>query len=190
MSDSHSAKLKTFYKRHGRMPSYRELADLFGFRSVNAATKLVHKLIEQGLIAKDTTGRLIPRRLFGDTRLLGSIEAGFPSAAEEELADTVTLDDFLIGNRDATFMLKVRGESMKNAGILDGDMVLVERGRQPRPGDIVIAEVDHDWTMKYYRKVGNRVYLEAANPAYPRIEPKNEMNIAAVVVAVVRKYRR
>jgi SOS-response transcriptional repressor LexA len=68
------------------------------------------------------------------------------------------------------------------------DLVLVERGREPKTGDIVIAEVDGAWTMKYFYKKGKDVYLEAANPKYPRIIPVTEMHIGGVVTAVVRKY--
>ena len=125
---------------------------------------------------------------FGRTRVLGTVEAGFPSPAEEELTDTMSLDEWLIGNKEATFMLKVRGESMQGAGIIQGDMVLVERGVTPREGDIVIAEVDGAWTMKYLRHRNGRVMLEPANPKFRPIFPSEELNIAAVVKAVIRKY--
>src|ERR1700693_3413162 len=84
--------------------------------------------------------------------VLGSVAAGFPSPAEEELVDTLSLDDLLIQNREATFLLKVSGDSMTGAGILPGDMVIVDKGQTPKSGDIVIAEVDGAWTMKYLRK--------------------------------------
>ena len=78
--------------------------------------------------------------------------AGFPTPAEEELVDTITIDEFLINNKEATYMLKVSGDSMIDAGIQPGDMVLVERNRNAKEGDIVIAEVDNEWTMKYLEK--------------------------------------
>lgn len=89
-------------------------------------------------------------------RKLGTIEAGFPSPAEEELLDTITLDEWLIKRREATYMLEVKGLSMMNAGILPGDTALVERGREPKHGDIVIACVDGKWTMKYYHILANK----------------------------------
>jgi len=79
--------------------------------------------------------------------VLGTVIAGFPSPAEEELADTMTLDEYLITNKEATYILKVNGESMIDAGILPGDLLLVKRGIDPRDGDIVIAQVDREWTM-------------------------------------------
>ena len=119
---------------------------------------------------------------------MSKIKAGFPSPAEEELADTMSLDEYLIKNKEATYMLKVSGESMKDAGIMPGDMVLVDRSLTPADGNIVIAEVDHQWTIKYLRKRGKSVYLEPANSKFPIIHPKEELKIAAVVKAVIRKY--
>lgn len=182
-------KLIKFYKNYRRMPSYAELMNLFGYKSKNAAYKLASKFIEMGMIEKDDTGKLIPKRnFFGGAKILGSVQAGFPSPAEEELADTMTLDEFLIENRDATYILKVTGDSMKDAGILEGDMVIVDRSEKPSEGDIVVAEVDGQWTMKYYRKKNNKVYLQAANKKYKDIFPENELKIAAIVKSVIRKY--
>ena len=135
-------------------------------------------------------GKLAPRnpKLPG-VRVPGSVEAGFPSPAEEELVDTLSLDELLIQNRDATFLLKVSGDSMSGAGILPDDMVIIDKSRTPKSGDIVIAQVDGEWTMKYLRKRGDTVTLVPANPAYQPIKPKNELKIAGVVTAVVRKYK-
>lgn len=178
-----------FYDEKGRMPSFSEIGEMVGLRSKNAVSKLVNKLEGLHVLERDAKGRLIPRSLASPVRLLGSVEAGFPSPAEEELADTISLDDLLIQNPEATFLLKVSGDSMSGAGILPGDMVIVDKGRPPRSGDIVIAEVDGEWTMKYLRKRGDRVTLVPANPRYQPIKPKHELKIGGVVTAVVRKYR-
>ncbi len=182
-------KIIIFYKKQKRMPSYSELMSLFKYKSKNSAYKLVNKLIKQGFMGKDDSGRLIPKKLFGEIKILGTVQAGFPSPAEEELADMITLDEYLINNKDASFLLKVEGDSMVDAGIMQGDMVIVERNNSPQLGDIVIAEIDGEWTMKYYRKKGGQIFLEAANKNYPLIYPKNELKIEAIVKAVVRKYR-
>jgi repressor LexA len=120
--------------------------------------------------------------------LLGLVEAGFPSPAEEELFDTMSFDEYLIDNRDASYILKVKGDSMIDAGIQEGDMVVVERTNDAKPGQIVIAEIDGQWTMKYLRKRGTAYYLEPANRKYRPIVPTEGLKIAAVVKAVVRKY--
>jgi repressor LexA len=181
--------IREFFRKSGRMPSYAEIGDLAGLRSKNAVFKFVGKLEKLRLVSRDGKGRLIPRSLANPVKVLGTVEAGFPSPAEEELVDTLSLDDFLIQDREATFLLKVSGDSMSGAGILPGDMVIVDKGQTARSGDIVIAQVDGEWTMKYLRKRGDNVTLHPANSKYHPIKPKNELKIAGVVTAVVRKYR-
>src|SRR5262245_45872939 len=181
-------RIRTFYRSHKRMPTYSELTAVVGFRSKHAAYQLVTRLIDQGLVEKDAAGTLLPGPLFHTVPVLGTVTAGFPSPAEEELADTMSLDEFLITNREATYILKVNGESMIGAGILPGDMLLVERGAEPRDGDIVVAQVDREWTIKFFRKRGRMVFLEAANQDFKPIYPTEELKIAAVVRAVIRKY--
>jgi SOS regulatory protein LexA len=189
---SYAKKLAEFYRKNKRMPSYGEAARIFSLRSKDSAHGVIGRLVKLGLISKDKTGRMIPKEaLFqkGPLRVLGLVEAGFPTPGEENLLDTLTLDDFLIGNRDASFMLKVKGDSMNDAGIKEGDLVIVERVETAKPGSIVIAEVDGAWTMKYLRTSRGKFYLEPANKEYKPIYPKEDLRIAAVVTAVVRKYR-
>lgn len=187
---SRAEKISDFYQREGRMPSFSEIAQISGIKSKNAVSKLVKRLEDMKVLKKDTKGRLIPNPVMkSPLKMLGTVEAGFPSPAEEELADNISLDELLIDNREATFLLKVSGDSMSGAGILPGDMVIVDKGRTPKSGDIVIAEVDGEWTMKYLKKRGNSVFLVAANPRYKPIKPKNELRIGGVVTAVVRKYK-
>ena len=157
-------KIASFYSQKGRMPSYSEIGELVGFTSKNAVFKLVNKLEKHKVLQRDARGRLIALSIGSPVKLLGTVEAGFPSPAEEELADNLSLDDLLIQNPEATFLLKVSGDSMSEAGILPGDMVLVDKGENPKSGDIVIAEVDGEWTMKYLRKRGENVVLLPANP--------------------------
>ena len=181
--------LHRFYQEKDRMPSYSEMGEMLGLKSKNAVFKLIGRLEKADVLKRDKTGRLIPGSIKATTKILGIVEAGFPSPAEEELADTISLDDFLIENPAATFMLKVSGDSMIEAGILPGDMVLVDKGQTSKSGDIVIAEVDGEWTMKYLKKRGESVSLIPANPNYKPIKPKKELRIAGVVTAVIRKYK-
>ena len=171
------------------MPSYSELATLFKYASKQAAYRLAEKLIEAEVIGRDDKGRLVPRFLQTGLSLAGYVQAGFPSPAEEELVDTMTLDQYLVRRPEASFLLKVTGDSMIDAGIQPGDIVIIERGRTPKPGDIVLAEIDRDWTLKYYRREKGRVALVPANPKYPVLYPKEELQIAGVVAAAVRRYR-
>jgi repressor LexA len=182
-------KIRKFYLKNNRMPSYSEVASLFGFRSKNAAYKLIGRLKELGLVYSDATGRLLPGAIKNSVKLLGSVAAGFPSPAEEELQDTMSLDEYLINNPNSTYLLKVEGDSMIEAGICPGDLILVDKGITPKSGDIVVAQVDNEWTLKYFEKKGRAVYLRAANKKYPLIRPREELIIGGVVVANVRKYK-
>jgi repressor LexA len=188
MRNIYQTKLETFYGDNKRMPSYSEMTKLFGFKSKNAVFRVVEKLMDAGLVAKDHLGRLIPSETFGEVPMLGFVTAGFPATVEEELADTVNLDDMLIKNKPLTYMLEVDGDSMIDAHIEPGDMVLVEKTNQAKDGQIVIAEVDGEFTMKYFRKKGDKAWLEPANKNYKPIYPAHSLNINAVVKAVIRKY--
>ena len=181
-------KIRAFYRRHRRMPTWSEIMALCGYRSKHSVTKLVRRLAADGFLRQDPKGFLVPGNIYGNVKVLGVVTAGWPSPAEEELIDTMSLDEFLIENRDATYMLKVQGDSMKDAGIMDGDIVLVERTTNFKPGDIVVADVDDEWTVKYLRKGKNGLYLEPANPAFSPIYPHSHLSVAAVVKAVIRKY--
>jgi SOS regulatory protein LexA len=186
--ETYVQQIQTFYRQHRRMPSYREIGAVTGLRSTNAVFKVVHKMIQQGLLAKDARGRLIPKHLLRELRFVGLVEAGFPSPADDELFETMNLEQYLVRKPEATYLLRVRGDSMVDAGILPGDLVLVERGAEPHDGEIVIAQIDGEWTLKYFRREGNKVYLQPANGRFQPFYPKEELTIAAVVKAVIRKY--
>lgn len=188
--------IKEFYFENKRMPSYSEIASLFRWRSKNAVYKFIKKMESLGVIEKDKKGKLLPGKIEKTVKVLGTVEAGFPSPAEEELADMLSLDKWLISNPSSTFMLKISGDSMSYAGILPGDVVLVDRSVTPKNGDIVIANVDGNWTIKYLREKNSTTdknspafILEPANPKYSPIKPKKELIIGGVVIAVIRKYR-
>jgi repressor LexA len=181
------AKLEKFYAGHQRMPTFQEMTGLWGFRSKNAVSKMVGKLLDAGLVAKDHLGRLVPTETFGEIQMAGLVKAGPPSDVDE-LSDTVDLDEFLINKKELTYMLQVDGDSMIDAHIEEGDHVLVERTNTARDGDIVIAEVDGEYTMKYLRTKNCAPHLEPANKNYSDIYPEQSFNILGIVKAVVRKY--
>lgn len=181
-------KLRQFYRRRKRLPSYVEMMRLFDVRSKNAVWRIMQKLAQQDLVRKDASGKWVPGKRLNTVKVLGEIQAGWPSPAEEELVETISLDDHLIEKPQSTFLLRVSGRSMIGAGIMPGDLVLVERGRMPKQRDIVIARVDDEYTLKRYCKRGGRVELVPENPEFPTIYPKSELLIEGVVVGVVRKY--
>jgi repressor LexA len=104
------------------------------------------------------------------------------------MSETVNIDDYLSTGSGNTYMLKVDGNSMIDAHIADGDMVLVEKTNKAKDREIVIANVDGEFTMKYFRKVGEKVWLEPANKDFSPIHPEQYLTIVAIVKAVIRKY--
>jgi len=183
-------KFASFFQKQRRMPTYSEMLPLLGVKAKSAAEYWIKKLLEKGSLEKDTKGFLKPARLSFKLPVVGNVAAGFPSPAEEELRDTISFDEYLVNNPASSFILSVTGDSMIGEGIKDKDLVIVERGREPKNGDIILAEVDGHWTMKYFRKRGKKITLEAANPKYPPITPQEELRIAGVITAVVRKYHK
>ncbi|HEX7724793.1 MAG TPA: transcriptional repressor LexA [Candidatus Paceibacterota bacterium] len=181
-------KILGFYSAKKRMPSYTEIMKLVGFRSKNAVAKLISRLIEEGAVLKDATGRLIPNQSLNEVPLLGLVEAGFPTEADTQVLDTIDVNEYLFQHKDRSYILRVKGDSMIDAGIREGDMVIAERGGPAKEGDIVIAYVDGGWTMKYLRKKGSQTYLEPANKKYKPIYPEQELEVVAVVKGVVRRY--
>ena len=182
--------IASFFREKRRMPSFGEMVALLDVRSKSVVNFWIDKLIEAGLVEKDEKGHLLLRKSSFAIPMVGSVQAGFPSPEEEALRDILSIDEYLISRPEESFLLQVSGDSMTGEGIREGDLVIVERGRQPKNGDVVIAEVDGEWTMKYFRKEGRKVLLEAANPKYPLIQPQTELKLGGVVTAVIRKYHR
>ena len=170
------------------MPSYQEMLDILSVRSKSVVHFWVNKLIAGGLLERDEKSHLSLTRQSFTIPMVGSVQAGFPSPEEEALCDIMSIDEYVITKPESSFLLKVSGDSMIGEGINDGDLVIIEKGRNPKNGDVVIAEVDGDWTMKYFQKKGKRIVLEAANPKYPDIIARTELRIGGVVTAVIRKY--
>ncbi len=122
-------------------------------------------------------------------QLVGSVVAGFPSPAEQYVEPPLDINTYLIKRREATFLMHVDGDSMRDAAILDKDVIVVDRSLRPASGDIVVASVDGDFTVKYYRKDKDGVRLEPANPDFPviRLKPGQQLQYFGKVIGVVRK---
>lgn len=184
----HKDKILGFYNQNKRMPSYAEIMELVGFKSKNAVSKLVHKLIDAGILQKDAQGKLVPTLVAGEVPMLGLVEAGIPSTVDSDMLDTLSIEEYLIPKKEKTFILEVKGDSMIEAHIDEGDLVIAERAQSARDGDIVVAEVDGGWTLKYFKTDGNKVWLEPANRLLKPIYPEFDLRVAAVVKGVIRKY--
>ena len=179
--------IKKFYRVNRRLPSYSEMLKLFNVASKKTIHSYIQNMIDEGFIKK-VNRKLAPTRMFFALPVLGMIQAGYPIIAQQDKS-YLTLDEYLIENPDASFLLKVHGDSMINAGIFEGDLVVVEQRKQVKFGDIVLAEIDKEWTLKVYKQDVKKktAFLEAANPKYPPFYPRQELKIHGVIKAVVRK---
>lgn len=182
-------KFRKFYVQHKRLPTYAEICFLFNFKSKNASFYLVKKLLQAGVVGKDETGKLYPLGLFQIPQL-GIIHAGHPVPADTLHDKSIDLYKYILDLPGKIFSLIVKGDSMIEEGITDGDIVIVEKDREPRNDDVVAACINNDWTVKYFKKNGFEVMLVPANPNYPVIHARktDELLIGGVVISVIRKY--
>ena len=181
-------KIISFYDEHERVPTFEEMKKLFGVKSKNTVSYKVKKLVEEGVLIKE--GRRLVMGIVGGFMKLGSIQAGFPTTEEATDIEKISLDRMLMRRKGRTFLLEVQGESMKDAGIFDGDLVVVERGREPLKGDIVVAQIDNaEYTLKYFNMEKGKPVLIPANKKFKKIYPDPDtLNIEAIATAVVRRY--
>lgn len=186
MKNDYLAEVKKFYAKTKRLPSYSEMLKLFGLASKNAVHKIVHKWIQEGILNQENS-KLAPAAQFFRLPLIGIVKAGQPILADENKS-YLTLDEYMIDDPTSSFLLKVRGDSMVDAGIFEDDLVVIDMKREAFIGDIVLAEIDHEWTLKYLKKEKEKLYLEAANVRYPPLRPKGELKVHGVVKGVIRKF--
>jgi len=182
-------KIKSFFWKHKRLPSYSEILDITQYKSTKTVYDIISQMEGEGLVRRDAKNKIVPTDKLDAIPLLGQVEAGFPTSADSQLAVHLSLDNYLIPkNRESTYVLKVSGDSMAEAGILPGDLVMVERGKTPKVGDIVVARVDNQWTLEYLDTEKGQFCLVPANGNYKTIYPDQELQVEAVVVGMIRKY--
>jgi len=184
------SKLQDYYADHGVVPPYSTLMQVVGFRSKSPVAALVNRLKVAGYLESTPDKRLRPGKRFFERPLYESVQAGFPSPAADAQHDALTIDEYLVEHPSQTVLVTVKGDSMNGAGINGGDIVIVEKRPTAKIGDIVIAIVNNDFTLKYLDKEKGRFVLRPANLAYPVIRPQGELEIFGVVVGLFRKYKR
>lgn len=188
--DQYLAQLRTYWKRHQAFPSMTKLAEVMGLATASSVFGVVGRLTEAGFLER-TEGRIAPTRKFFARPLLGSVKAGQPEPATQDEPDVLTVDDYLIDDPNRTAFIKVRGDSMKDAGLMDGDLAVVETNAATKAGDIVVAVVDGDITVKTLRlDRKGQFFLEPANPAFEPIRPRGSLEIVGVVIGSFRRIRR
>ncbi|MFN7160017.1 MAG: transcriptional repressor LexA [Candidatus Gracilibacteria bacterium] len=180
--------LRDYFNTTGYAPTVRQIMRYMGLGSTNSVYKHLKKLEREGRISRTTTGKIILGESSSQALpFLGGIKAGFSAPADEAGMDVLSLDEFMIHHPERTFLLTVRGDSMQDAAIVEGDYVLVERGAAPHHGQIVVAAIDGAFTLKYFMKDQGKTFLRAANPKYPDFYPSEELQIVGVVIGVMRK---
>jgi repressor LexA len=191
--------LQSQHRRSGIMPSTREIQEHFGFASQTAAVSHLRALERKGAISRregdDERRRARCLILAGaadrepivDVPVYGAIPAGYSddSVPVSEGMLSVDVRSMGLNERAKTYALRVRGESMINAHIMDGDHVILEL-REPRDQDIVAALIDGETTLKRYVMNGRRPFLKAENPKFPDLIPAHELVIQGVMVGLVR----
>lgn len=192
MSDAiHLSALRTYWKRHKAFPSMAKLTEVLGMASTGGVFKALGRLVDAGYLER-LGGRTAPTKRFFALPLLGTVRAGLPQPADQDEGyDVLSVEDYLIDHPERTSFCRVKGDSMRDAGMLDGDLVVVEANSPTKPGDIVVAVVDNEITVKYLRTSKAGAWrLEPANPAYDVITPTGSLEVLGVVTGLIRRFDR
>ena len=180
----------------GMPPTRAEIANFFGFKSANAAEEHLKALAKKGyieMLAGTSRGiRLVEEILEADgLPLIGRVAAGEPILAQEHIEEHYQMDGNLF-HPAADYLLRVNGESMKDIGILDGDLLAVHQTTEVQNGQVVVARVENDVTVKRFKREGNVVYLHAENEDFSPIKvdlANQEFNIEGIAVGIIRSGR-
>jgi repressor LexA len=184
------AKLQDYYADWKNVPSYAKLCEVFGIASKSWVKAVLTRLSVAGFIERTPDGAWIPTRQFFARPLAESaVQAGMPVAVTATEGDYFVIDEMLIDRPSQTTLIPVRGDSMIDAGIHDGDVAVVEKRNIANVGDIVVAIVDNEFTLKTLDRERGKYILRPANQAYPVIRPLGTLEIFGVLVGIVRKYR-
>ena len=171
--------LRAFHQAEGRAPSYAEMAELFGYKSKNAVYGPVNKLVGLGYLERSNNGSVVlTKKITGSIKLLGSVQAGFPSPADYYVERRLSLDEHLIQHKESTFFMRVAGHSMRGLGIYDGDLLIVDRALPATDGCVVVAVLDGEFTLKQLCYSAQGKVLRAAHPDYPDIVIGDEQDLS------------
>jgi SOS regulatory protein LexA len=180
--------LQDYYARHRALPSYASIGHLLGLKSKSSVAAMVARLKLAGYLDSTPDKRLAPTSRFFARPLADSpVQAGMPNAVEDAHADALTIDNYLIERPSQTVLIRVKGDSMMDAGILEGDLVVVEKAASAKRGDVVVAIVDGQFTLKRLDVERGQFVLKPENKAYPVIRPEGALEIFGVMVGLVRK---
>lgn len=162
--------------------------EMFRIYQSYSALQLSKKSTNLSIWEADNKGRTVEKNLNVPLTLFGIIKAGYPTDEEEQDLDRFTVNEYLVDEPQSSYLLRVSGDSMIDAGIYDGDIVVVDTTKDAKVGDIVVALVDRELTLKFLQKENGKHCLQPGNAKYPTIYPKNDLKIEGVVTSVMRKY--
>ena len=183
-------KLQDYYADYRNIPSYSAIGELLGMASKSAVSALVKRLTLAGFIEVTPDKRLAPTKRFFERELADfNLPAGLPAAANDAMSEAISLDEFLMPRPASSVLVKIKGDSMMEAGIFDGDIAVVEKRHAALVGDIVVAIVDNEYTLKELGKDKLGYFLIPHNADYSIIRPEASLEIFGVMVGLVRKYR-
>lgn len=185
---SYLTSLQDYYAQHRALPSYASIGSLLGLKSKSSVAAMVARLKLAGFLDSTPDRRLAPTKRFFARPLADSpVRAGLPEQVDDSGADALTIDDYLIERPSQTVLIRVKGDSMMDAGIFDGDLVVVEKRPSAHKGDIVVAIVDNQFTLKRLDLEDGKFVLRPENKAYAVIRPEGSLEIFGVMVGLVRK---
>ena len=184
-------KLQDYYAEHKVIPSYSVLASLWGVSAKSWVSECVKRFEEAGYLDWTPDRQLKPGKRFFERRVADEpVQAGMPNAALAEGYDFVSsIDEMLVRVPSKTQLVRVKGDSMIEAGIHEGDYLVVEKQPHANVGDIVVAIVDNEFTVKYLDRERGQFVLKPANRAYPVIRPRGRLEIFGVMAGLVRRTR-
>jgi SOS-response transcriptional repressor LexA len=190
LDPSYLEKLQDYYAEHKVIPSYSVLANLWGISAKSWVSECVRRYEEAGYLDWTPDKQLKPGNRFFERRLANdTVQAGLPNPALSDGYDLVTIDDYLVRVPSKTSLVRVKGDSMIDAGIHEGDLIVVEQQPNANVGDIVVAIVDDAFTVKYLDREKGGFVLKPANKAYPVIRPRGRLEIFGVMAGLVRRTR-
>jgi repressor LexA len=185
------AKLQDYYADWKSIPSYAKLCEVFGIASKSWVKAILTRLSAAGFIERTPDGVWVPTRQFFARPLAeSSVQAGMPVSVTATQGEYFIIDEMLIDTPSETTLIPVKGDSMIEAGIHDGDVAVVEKRNLANVGDIVVAIVDNEFTLKTLDRERGKYILRPANPAYPIIRPQGTLEIFGVLIGLIRKYRK
>lgn len=184
----HLDKLRDYYAEHRVLPSFSVIARLVGLKTTSAVSAMVGRMKAAGYLQAAPDRRLQPGKLFFEREVLDTVQAGMPQPANEPGVEGMNIDSHLIDSPSRTVLLTVKGDSMVEAGLMPGDTVIVKKGAPANVGDIVVAVVDNEFTVKYLAQDKRSFFLKPGNQAYPVIRAKDHLEVFGLVVGSFRKY--